>query len=258
VVGILVGIRHQLDNFAPRFAVMAAGVSDDFVATRSGGSRVGEHVDHADVAIGSWRHRPGKAVAMAVDLAQTQVDCLRDRLIQAADDELAEFGTLTGRFEAVAHRAGVSRATAYRQMGSVSELLTRVGLRRARKYLAGLQEVIDGETGAMNKLEASLIYGAQVLPGDPIVLNLIARQFTSGRDPEVYELVDELVRPTVTAGQRCGELRDDIDAVAIMDYIVEQSYFATHARDRSVHAVSQRFRLFIEPAIAPRAADRTD
>lgn len=191
---------------------------------------------------------------MATDVVQSQTDCIRERLIQAADEELAEYGSLTGRFEAVAHRAGVSRATAYRQMRSVSELLTQVGLRRARKYLAGLQEVIDGETGAMNKLEASLIYGAQALPGDPIVLNLIARQFTSGRDPDVYELVNELVRPTVAAGQRRGEIRDDIDIDAVIDYIVEQSYFATHGHDRSARAVSQRFRLFIEPAIAPRAA----
>jgi AcrR family transcriptional regulator len=40
-------------------------------------------------------------------------------LIEAADLELADCGSLTGRFEAVARRAGVSRATAYRQLGSI-------------------------------------------------------------------------------------------------------------------------------------------
>jgi AcrR family transcriptional regulator len=183
-----------------------------------------------------------------------QSDNVRDRLIVAADEELAEFGTLTGRFEAVAHRAGVSRATAYRQLGSVTELVTQVGIRRARKYLAGLQDVMNREAGALAKLEAALIYGAQVLPDDPIVMHLIARQFTSGRDPEVFEMINEMVLPTVAAGQRCGELRGDVDADAIIDYIVEQSYFATHARDRSAGAVSTRFRLFVEPAISPTAA----
>lgn len=182
-----------------------------------------------------------------------QAGTVRERLIQAADEELAEFGTLTGRVEQVAHRAGVSRATAYRQLGSVAELLTRVGVRRARKYLAGLQEVMDRETGALAKLEASLVYGAQVLPDDPIVMRLIARQFTSGRDPEVYEMINEMVLPTVTDGQCADELRNDIEADAIIDYIVEQSYFATHAQDRSERAVKRRFRLFIEPAISPSA-----
>lgn len=197
---------------------------------------------------------------MATDFARVQADTVRDRLIQAADEELAEFGTLTGRFEAVAHRAGVSRATAYRQLGSITELLTQVGVRRARNYLAGLQEVMDREAGALAKLEAALIHGAQVLPDDPIVMRLIARQFTSGRDPEVFEMINEMVLPTVAAGQRSGELRGDVDCEAIIDYIVEQSYFATHARDRSVEAVSKRFRLFIEPAISAVAArsGRTD
>ncbi|GAC1395516.1 MAG: hypothetical protein NVS4B6_19350 [Mycobacterium sp.] len=50
---------------------------------------------------------------------------VRARLIEAADDELAEHGSLRGRFDAVASRAGVSRATAYRQLGSISALLTQ-------------------------------------------------------------------------------------------------------------------------------------
>lgn len=195
---------------------------------------------------------------MAIGLVDAQqADCLRARLIAAADDELAEYGSLTGRFEAVAHRAGVSRATAYRQMGSVSELVTQVGLRRAHKYLDDLYAVIDRERGALAKLEAALLYGAQVLPDEPIVLSLIARQFTSGRDPEVYEMINDIVLPVVAAGQNSGEIRDDIDPDSIIDYIVEQSYFATHARDRSVQAIRRRFRTFIEPAITPHSALRT-
>jgi AcrR family transcriptional regulator len=189
-------------------------------------------------------------------LVRPRSKTVRDRLVQAADEELAEFGTLTGRFEAVAHRAGVSRATAYRQLGSIAELMTQVGVRRARRYLAGLQEVMDREQGALAKLEASLVYGAQVLPDDPIVLRLIERQFSSGRDPEVYEMINEMVLPTVANGQRAGELRSDVDVDAIIDYVVEQSYFATHGEDRSERAVRKRFELFIEPAISPSAADR--
>ena len=69
-----------------------------------------------------------------------------------------------------------------------------------------------------------------------------------------YEMINEMVRPTIADGQHSGELRSDVDIDAIIDYIVEQSYFATHAQDRSVRAVKKRFRLFIEPAISPSAA----
>ncbi len=136
---------------------------------------------------------PGRRVVMGIGLVRAKAESVRDRLIQAADEELAACGTLTGRFEAVAHRAGVSRATAYRQLGSISELLTQVGVLRARRYLAGVQEVMDRETGALAKLEASIVYGARLLPDDPIVMRLIARQYTSGRDPEVYEIINGMV-----------------------------------------------------------------
>lgn len=186
---------------------------------------------------------------MIVGLAQAQLDTLRDRLVEAADAELAEHGSLTGRFEAVAHRAGVSRATAYRQLGSVSELLTQVALRRSQKYMACLREVMEREQGALNKLEAAMIYGARVLPDEPIVLNLISRQFSSVIDPEVFGLIQDLMGPTLEEGRRSGEIRTDIDVELVIDYIVEQSYFATRVPDRSERAVRQRFRMFIEPAI---------
>lgn len=180
---------------------------------------------------------------------------LRERLIEAADDELAEYGSLTGRFEAVAHRAGVSRATAYRQMGSVSELLTQVGLRRARNYVDGLREVMDRETGVLAKLEASLVFGARELPKEPMVLRLIVRQFSSAGDPEFHGLINDVVRSMMVAGQRSGEIRNDIDLDFMIGYITEQSWLTTRNPDRSPQAVRRRFRTFIAPAIMPAAAD---
>ena len=189
---------------------------------------------------------------MVIGPVDGQPDNLLDRLIDAADAELAEHGSLTGRFEAVAHRAGVSRATAYRQLGSVSELLKQVGLRRSQKYIASLREVMDAEDCALDKLEAALIYGARVLPSDPIVLDLISRQFSPAADPEVYGLINALMGPALAEGRRSGEIRSDVDLEIVLHYLVEQSYLATHAVDRSAQAVRRRFRLFIEPAIAPR------
>jgi AcrR family transcriptional regulator len=179
----------------------------------------------------------------------------RDRLIEAADLELAEFGSLTGRFEAVARRAGVSRATAYRQLGSIAELLTQVGLRRAEKYLAGLRDVMDREEGALAKIEAAMIFGARELPNDPIVLALVSRP-GSVVDPEVHRMATDLMGTALLHGQRSGQVRTDIEIDLVIEYLFEQSYLATHAIDRSAAAVRRRFRLFIEPVIAPRTSMR--
>lgn len=191
---------------------------------------------------------------MSVDLnlRDARTGTVRDRLIEAADEELAEYGTLTGRFEAVAHRAGVSRATAYRQLGSISELSTQVGLRRAQKYVRGMREVMNRVDGALAKIEEVMVYAARELPNDPVVLDLISPPFAA-IDPEVRRLIIEVLWSPLAAGRRAGAVRTDIGVEVLIDYLTEQSYLTTHGRDRSERAVRQRFRLFIAPAVASTA-----
>jgi AcrR family transcriptional regulator len=190
---------------------------------------------------------------MATELLKTNEHSIRGRLITAADDELAEYGSLTGRFEAVAHRAGVSRATAYRQLGSVSELLTQVGLRRSQKHVASVNELIRQEDDALAKIEVAMIYSARELPNEPIVLDLIARRLAVV-DPEVRRVVTDVLAPTLIAGQARGEIRNDIDRDVVIEYLTEQCYLATQAADRSADAVRRRFRWFIAPCLGPPAS----
>jgi AcrR family transcriptional regulator len=190
---------------------------------------------------------------MVSEVLEAREQAVRDRLIAAADDELAEHGSLTGRFEAVAHRAGVSRATAYRQLGSISELLTLVGLLRSKKHTAMVTEVMARESDALAKIEAAMIYSARELPNEPIVLDLIARRSAAVVDPEVRRLITEVLSPTLTAGQACGEIRTDVDCALIIEYLTEQCYLITQAADRSAAAVRRRFEWFIAPCLKPPA-----
>lgn len=176
----------------------------------------------------------------------------RERLIWAADDELTEQGSLTGRFDAVARRAGVSRATAYRQIGSVSELLKQVGLLRSQKHVDRLSEVMACTHGALAKIEVAMIYSARELPAEPVVLKLIAHQSESRLDPEVRRLINSVLSPVLVEGQCSGEIRRDLHFECVMHYLAEQSYLAALEPDRSEEAVRERFKTFVEPAITPR------
>ena len=190
---------------------------------------------------------------MASGVLEIREQAVRDRLVAAADDELAEHGTLSGRFEAVAHRAGVSRATAYRQLGSIAELLTQVGLRRSEKHTAFVTELMAREKDALAKIEASMIYSARELPNEPIVLDLIARRSAAVVDPEVRRLITGVLAPALAAGQASGEIRADIDRDLMIEYLTEQCYLATQAADRSAAAVRRRFRCFVAPCLQPPA-----
>lgn len=175
---------------------------------------------------------------------------VRDRLVAAADLELAEHGLLTGRMEAVARRAGVSRATAYRQMGTISELLAQVGLRRSRLHAARIKKIMHPHRRALEKIEAALVYCAAELPREPLVVALIYKGRQSTLDPEVVDICATVLGPVLVAGQQHGEIRVDIDLRSLIDYLAEQCCLAIEMPDRSAQAVHRRFQSFIVPSIS--------
>lgn len=179
-------------------------------------------------------------------------DFVRARLLRAAEQEFAEHEPGTVQMEAIAKRAGVSRATAFRRLGSFSEVVVQVALRRAHRHIAAVQELMAAETSVFAKVEAALVYTARELPTDAAIAAMIAQHSTAGNDPRVHEQAVEAMGAVVREGQRTGEIRSDVDFHDLIDYLVEQTYLAAEAADRSEAAVRKRFRQFIVPAIEAR------
>ena len=182
---------------------------------------------------------------------------VRGRLIRAADAEISERGIDSVQMEAVAIRAGVSRATAFRQLGSVSEMLVQVALLRSRRYVAAVETLMAAESGALAKLEAALLYTTRALPTDPSVSALIAQRSASVRHPVVHHMAVEAMGPVIADGQRDGEIRVDLELDELADFMVEQTYLAAEGIDRSDDAVHKRFRNFIVPALAASGGPET-
>jgi AcrR family transcriptional regulator len=177
---------------------------------------------------------------------------VRDRLISAADAEIALHGVGAVKMEAVARRAGVSRATAFRQLGTVHELLLQVALKHAKRLETAVQIAMAEVDGTLAKIETALIYTARELPADPSMLALITGYTSSSHHPQVHAAALRVMAPLFTDGQRRSEIRDDVGIDELVDYVVEQIYLAADADDRSEDAVRRRFRHFIAPALAPR------
>ncbi len=175
---------------------------------------------------------------------------VRDRLIRAADAEIAEQGIESIQMEAVAIRAGVSRATAFRQLGNIPEMLGQVALLRARRHSAAVETLMSNKVGVFAKVEAALLYTTRELPTDPSVSALIAQRSASVHHPRVHKLAVDVIGPAIQQGQRSGELRTDLDVDEIIDLLIEQTYIAAEGLDRSDAAVRRRFRHFIVPALA--------
>lgn len=184
------------------------------------------------------------------DVAAREDGTVKDRLIRAADAEIAKHGMVAVQMETVARSAGVSRATAFRQLGSVSEMLVQVALLRVRRHVSDVTTLMNAKSGAFAKLEAALIYTAREVPNDPSISALIAQHSESVHDPRMHRVAVEAVGPVLQEGQRNGEVRNDLDIGEVVDFLVEQSYLAAEEIDRSEAEVQRRFRHFIIPALA--------
>jgi AcrR family transcriptional regulator len=192
---------------------------------------------------------------MTTTAPETRLDdgTVRGRLIRAADEEIAVRGTTAVQMEAIAKRAGVSRATAFRQLGSMSDVLLQVALLRSRKHVAAVHHLMLERAGVFAKIEAALIYTSQHLPTDPSISALIARHSASARDPRVHQVTVDVMGPVLREGQRNGEIRTDLELDEIIHFLVEQTYLAAEEDDRSEDEVRRRFRHFIIPALETRA-----
>jgi AcrR family transcriptional regulator len=179
---------------------------------------------------------------------------VKGRLIRAADVEIAEFGPDALQMEAVAKRAGVSRATAFRQLGSIAEMVLQVALLRSQRHIATVRTLMDGKTGTFAKIEAALTYTARELPTDPSIAALIAQHSASVHDPRVHQASMDLLGPVLREGQRHGEVRTDLKLDELVDFLVEQTYLAAEELDRSEDAVRKRFRQFVIPALEARCS----
>ncbi|OBK63262.1 TetR family transcriptional regulator [Mycobacterium colombiense] len=181
-------------------------------------------------------------------------DSAKTRLLRAADAEIAERGINAIQMEAIAKRAGVSRATAFRQLGGLSEAVVQVALLRAERHVDVVSRLMAVRTGAFEKLEAAFIYNARELPKDPAIAELMSRRSESVHDPRSHGQAMMAAGPVLEEGQRNGEIRTDLPLDEIIDFIVEQTFLAAEEIDRSEEAVRRRMRHFIVPAIEARDA----
>nr|WP_165965030.1 TetR/AcrR family transcriptional regulator [Mycobacterium eburneum] len=199
--------------------------------------------------------RPASATGSSrpLDDVRTRDTAVRTRLIEAASAEFDERGVDTAiPMDVIARRAGVSRATAFRQLGSVTEVLVHVALLRAERHIAAVSELVAAEVGVFTKIEAAIAYCARELPTDPVIVELMRRGSASVGDARVHAAASDVIAGVVVAGQREGQIRDDIHVDDVVDFLVEQTYLAAERGEVTDDAARARFRRFVVPALAAR------
>jgi AcrR family transcriptional regulator len=179
-------------------------------------------------------------------------DSVRERLIRAADVWLHRHGVGQLSIGAVAAAAGVSRATAFRKLGGRDQLVVAVALARSDRFARDCAAQMEARVGAFAKLEAAFLYLVRELPNDPIIRELFALKSAGDFGPEADAIATATLGPAIEAGQAAGEIRDDVPVGEIVQWTVEQLYFAVLQVDRSPGAIVRRVRTFLTPALSAR------
>lgn len=177
---------------------------------------------------------------------------VRERLIRAADEEMRAHGTASATMAAVATRAGVSRATAFRQLGGIREMIVQVGLRRAQHHIERTRARIGAHDDVFAMMEDVIAYNARELPEDPVIVALVAQHSASARHPDIRAVTTTVAEPVLRAGQQAGLIRTDVPLPDLVDFLIEQTFLATEDPQHSEAAARLRFRRFVAPALRPQ------
>jgi AcrR family transcriptional regulator len=187
------------------------------------------------------------------DYASIASATVRERI----DTALAEYlGSLTGHdlgeitVEAVAQEAGVSRATAYRYLGSRDELLYRSAIVLAQGHMGRCLEILEQTPTMAARMEEAFAYTVRETAQDVLLQLLLRSARADAIDEALRVMTGDLFRDSVEGGQADGQVRSDVTAEELIAWQVEQLYVVFRLR-LDEEAARLWVRRFLVPAVRP-------
>ena len=174
--------------------------------------------------------KPGDTIATTADPARPRPiargDHARRRVLAAALDQLADEGSAGFTMEAIARRAGASKATLYRRWPSASVLLVDAMAGAFKPFTTPATGDLRGDLIALLTLAADLLGGERfprlmaaivdLAERDPYLAHLHADLTARHRRP-----VLDLLRP----GQERGEIPSDTDLELLVDLLTAPFFY---------------------------------
>jgi AcrR family transcriptional regulator len=95
-------------------------------------------------------------------------------ILDAALAEFRDFGLRRANVDAVARRAGVSRATLYRRFDNKDVLVQAVLIRECRRFFESIAAAVAGLPSAVDRLVEGFVVGVRYARRDPLLSRLLA------------------------------------------------------------------------------------
>jgi AcrR family transcriptional regulator len=167
---------------------------------------------------------PASTAAAASD--DTKTKPVRERLLDAAEGCLTQFGPQKTSMEDVARAAGMSRATVYRYFENRDALLLGVASRQSANLAADAISYLSRFDNISDWLVEGLLFTLRELPKRPVFASLVTSldSRASGSlflgSTGLIQIGVNVLRPMFANAKEQGLLRDDIDLDMLIEWLL--------------------------------------
>ncbi|MFW2389743.1 MAG: TetR/AcrR family transcriptional regulator [Polyangiales bacterium] len=195
------------------------------------------------------------AVAAADD---SKAKPVRERLLDAAEGCLEQFGPHKTSMEDVARAAGMSRATVYRYFENRDALLLGVASREAAKLANEAIGYLQQYGTISDWLVEGLLFTLRELPNRPVFASLVTSldSRSSGSlllgSTGLIKIGVDVVGPMFEVAKQQGLLRDDLDAEMLIEWLLRMLWTYLNAPSQVAtdeDGMRTLFRMMILPAV---------
>jgi len=200
---------------------------------------------------------PASTAAAAVP-EDTKSKQVRERLLDAAEGCLEQFGPQKTSMEDVARAGGMSRATVYRYFENRDALLLGVASRQASNLASEAISYLSQFNTISDWLVEGLLFTLRELPQRPVFASLVTSldSRSSGSlllgSTGLIQIGVNVLSPMFANAQEQGLLRDDIDPEMLIEWLLRMLWTYLNAPSQVAtdeEGMRRLFRMMLIPAV---------
>ncbi len=197
-----------------------------------------------------------KAAAAASE--DTKSKPVRERLLDAAEGCLAQFGPQKTSMEDVARAAGMSRATVYRYFENRDALLLGVASRQASALATEAIGYLGKYSTISDWVVEGLLFTLRELPRRPVFASLVTSldSHSSGNlllgSSGLIQIGVQVLGPIFANAKEQGLLRDDVDPEMLIEWLLRVLWTYLNAPSQVAtdeDGMRTLFRMMLIPAV---------
>ena len=204
------------------------------------------------------------STATAAVPEDTKSKPVRERLLDAAEGCLGQFGPQKTSMEDVARAAGMSRATVYRYFENRDALLLGVASRQASDLAAEAIQYLGNFNTISDWLVEGLLFTLREIPQRPVFASLVTSLDSSAASKlllgstGMIQIGVNVLRPMFANAKEQGLLRDDVNIDMLIEWLLRVLWTYLNAPSQVATDEDSKRKLFhmmLIPAVLKDTSD---